>query len=100
METELLNEKNRNTNLQQEISRLQKREKVQERREKEIKEIVEQKDKKIKELEDEKIKNADLQKEHLFYKQFFGHYLQSKKTELDKLKSELNKEEKEWLDIY
>lgn len=40
-------------------------------------------------------KNNQLQKEHLFYKNFFDNHFQSKKTELTELKSKLNKEELE-----
>lgn len=52
------------------------------------------------ELEVEKTKNTSLQKELSFYKHFFDNYFQSKKTELIELRSKLNKEEQEWLDIY
>jgi len=47
------------------------------------------------ELETEKTKNVNLKKEHSFYKRFFDNYFQNKKTEIDKLKSNLNKEELE-----
>jgi len=61
----------------------------------EIEKITKQKDKRIEELEVEKKNNIDLQKEHMFYKQFFNNYFQIKKTELGKLRSEFSNEERE-----
>ncbi|RIA82842.1 hypothetical protein C1645_743512, partial [Glomus cerebriforme] len=51
-------------------------------------------------LNEEKEKYSQLQKGYSFYKNFFDSHFKSKKTELTELKSKLNKEEQEWLDIY